>query len=200
MKSIAEDVKRECVRLRVEEGMSLSAISVQTGVSKGTLSVLLRLHPQPKLRKRRAWNKGTRKYNPEESKWHRLAREATLGSNGFSKLAEAAVLFRMCACGISVWGSPFDGEKADWLAQVGDKIFKVQVKLTSKGRHGYPSVNVRSSSAMKPYSDGEVDFLVGYDAYTDTAYVYSWEEIRGRKACVSISEENKERWDKITGA
>jgi hypothetical protein len=50
--------------------------------------------------------------------------------------------------------------------------------------------------ASRKYREGELDFVVGYDFFSDTAYVWSWAEVRGRTS-ISASHDAAERWDKI---
>lgn len=50
--------------------------------------------------------------------------------------------------------------------------------------------------ARRRYADGSIDFIVGYDLFTDTAYVWAWGEVRD-KVCVTICPEAAERWDKL---
>jgi hypothetical protein len=205
MRKIPQEKIDECIRLRVEERLSIEAVRRLTGLSKGSVSKILKPYPLTKqeVQNRNSqspWNKGVEKYDHDESYWHQMATGRGLDANGRSKVAEAAVLFRMCVNGISVWGSPFDGEKADWLAQTDKGIFKIQVKTTTKLKHGMPVVRILSSSKKKRYLEGDFDFLIGYDLYADVAYVWAWDELTDYKTCVTISKESAERWDKIIGA
>ena len=43
----------------------------------------------------------------------------------------------------------------------------------------------------------DFDFLIGYNAYNDMAYVYSFDEIKHLKSTVSITDEAKEAWHKM---
>jgi hypothetical protein len=52
---------------------------------------------------------------------------------------------------------------------------------------------------MRRYMDREFDFIVGYDLFRDTAYVFSWDEVSANKTTVTVSKDAAERWDKILG-
>lgn len=43
----------------------------------------------------------------------------------------------------------------------------------------------------------EFDFIVGYNLFNDTAYVFSFDEVMHIKTYVTISEKYAERWDKL---
>ena len=47
------------------------------------------------------------------------------------------------------------------------------------------------------YKQGDFDFLVGYDGFTDVAYVWSWDEVKDYASSIAISESSIERWDKM---
>ena len=54
-----------------------------------------------------------------------------------------------------------------------------------------------SGTRRVAYKAGDFDFIVGYDLFTDTCYVWSWEEVAHFKATVTICPEAEERWDKL---
>jgi len=65
---------------------------------------------------------------------------------------------------------------------------------------GSPTVSLKRAhghSGFVRYKKGEFDFLIGYDLYSDTAYVWSWDELRALKTNVSIAAGAAERWDKL---
>jgi hypothetical protein len=82
-------------------------------------------------------------------------------------------------------------------------VWKVQVKTASQLGHGLPTVGLRhgasSKAGPKRYKAGDFDFLVGYDIYTDTCYVWTWLELLEHSASVSVCIEAEERWDKFIG-
>jgi len=119
-----------------------------------------------------------------------------------AKIAEAAVLFRMTVCGFNVFGSPFDGDKADWVVEIPEtgRILKVQVKWAHASGKGLPSVSlkcVQGHNKAVRYQKADFDFIVGYDLYADTCYVWSSEEVAHLKRCVAVSPSAAEGWDKM---
>lgn len=116
------------------------------------------------------------------------------------RIAEAATLYRLAVHDLTVMSHVFDGGGEDWLVINKHKAFiRVQVKWARLDRQGLPVFNARRSSGRKAYRRyraDEVDFFVAYDFRTDTAYVFSEEEISG-KATVTIKEDASERWDKL---
>jgi hypothetical protein len=200
-------LSQEAIRLRVEERRSLREIAAITGASKSSLSVWLRPFPltDEELRERRKTADryaAPRKDRGEESKFFRDVAGRELTRQQKAKIAEAAVLFRMVLQGFVTFGSVFDGDKADWMVEVPEtgKIHKIQVRWVREGQHGMPLLGLHCSvghSTRSRYAEGDFDFIVGYDLYSDTAFVYSAEEVSRLKAAVSVSRDHAERWDKL---
>lgn len=201
MPAAKPQLRAECVRLRVEQRMSFREIEAITGASRGSLSAWLKDHPltatEAKARRPKPPTNFP-KARGEESALHQTVKANGLSPNQKGKLAEACILTRMLAHGLIPFGSVFDGEAADWVVQVpGGSIKKVQVKLAFQARHGLPTVALRKSASKRPYRDGDFDILAGFDLYTDTAYVWTWDEIKHNTAAVTVSSDAGERWDKF---
>lgn len=202
----SETFKEEVVRLRVEDQLSLKAISERMGISKGTASLWLRQYPLPtevvKARQRDnalvQSNKG-RKDRGSPSKFWQGSDWGGLSTSAKGKVSELAAAFRMALQGFEVYASPFDGDKADWMVETPAGIWKVQVKTVTESQKGkgLPYVTLRRNSGRQRYQKGEFDFIIGYDFYTDTCYVWSWDEVAHLKSAVVISPEAAERWDKF---
>jgi hypothetical protein len=138
-----------------------------------------------------------------ESKFHRMTGGRQLPRSEKGQIAEAAVLFRLTLLGLPVYGSAFDGAGTDWIVQSSSgRLLKLQVKWASKLRQGLPVIKLRCSNGRlkeRRYREHELDFIIGYDLFTDTAYVYSWAEIAANRSTVTVRQDAAERWDKITG-
>lgn len=121
--------------------------------------------------------------------------------NQKGRLAEAAILFRLVLEGFSVFGSPFDGEKADWVVLVpnSNKTYKIQVRLTRQTTKGLPYVtlNCIRDNINSRLNKEDFDFIVGYNLYNDTAYVFSYDDVKHLKSAVAIRKENAEAWHKM---
>ncbi|MDQ2686944.1 MAG: group I intron-associated PD-(D/E)XK endonuclease [Armatimonadota bacterium] len=201
------ELRAEAIRLRVEERRSLNEIAALTGAAKSSLSIWLRPYPLTVDEKRCRLNTSGLVVNPrkdrgQESKFHRRVADCQLTRHRKGKIAEAAVLFRLVLEDFTVFGSMFDGDKADWFVEVAEtgKRLKIQVRWVKRMAHGLPIVTLicyEGHSVRRSYKEEECDFLVGYDLFSDTAYVYSYAEIAHLKTGISVSLEHAERWDKL---
>ena len=198
------DNKTEARKLR-KSGVSLAQIAVQLGAKKGTVGYWVKdisLTPEQKSRLLSRPNSyhAPKKPRGEQSKLWILS-QGRLSKEGKARVAEAAVLLRAVVLDLRVYGATFDGDKTDWLVQVpSGKLAKIQVKATRQLKYGLPVVGLRCSSGhngKRRYCDGEFDFIVGYDLYTDIAYVYSADEVTNKKNVVTTSPEFAEQWQKV---
>ncbi len=197
------ELKKQARRLRVEGRLSYKEITDRTGVPQGTLSAWLRDIPLTTSEIRAKQQAGRRlgpyKDRGVESKYSKRIPESRLTKVQKARLAEAAALFRLLLHGAAVFGSPFDGDVADWVIEVGASLKKVQVKWAQKQRHGLPLASLqrkRGHRGFQPYQEGDFDFLVVYDYFTDTCYVWSWGEVQS-KTSISIRPDAAEAWDKV---
>lgn len=202
-----KELVQETIRLRVEQRLSLREIAVQTGAAKGSLSAWLKPYPLTED-ERRIRQKTAKRYVPprkergEASKLFQATTGRQLSRLQKSKIAEAAVALRMVVQGFEVYGSMFDGDKPDWVVQVPEtgKIYTIQVRWATAGPHGLPKISLRCTvghNVQQRYAEGDFDFIVGYDFYSDTAFVYSAEEVALLKTAVSMNWDHAERWDKL---
>ena len=214
---MAKDALRaECLRLRREGRLSLREIHAKTGASKGSLSRWLKDDPltPEEIRERQSrpfrHQPTPKKSRGEESKYHRMAKNlGEMTRQQKAKVAEAAVMYRMCVWGYNVFGSVFDGDCADWIVEVPStgQILKVQVKWAQdpslRGQPGLPRIPLGRSGpawgSTQRYRKGEFDFIVGYDFFTDTCYVWSWADVVHLGRSVTIVDTAAERWDKLQG-
>lgn len=201
------ELAQEAIRLRVEERLSLREIADITGASKGSLSVWLKSYPLT-TEERQQRQKSARRYiapkkeRGEISKFFQATAGRELTRLQKAKIAESAVAFRLAVHGFAIYGSMFDGDKADWVVEVPEtrKIHKLQVRWARSGHHGLPYIGLKCTVGhhiQQRYVEGDFDFIVGYDLYSDTAFVYSAEEIVSLKAVVSMNWDHAERWDKL---
>jgi hypothetical protein len=113
-----------------------------------------------------------------------------------SKVSEAAVLCRIVVRGWNVFGAVFDGDKTDWLVETPDrKLSRLQVKLLSQKPYGLPGASLTSRGQR--YQPGDFDFLIGYDLFSDTAFVWSEKELEGHKNTITSCDASREAWDKV---
>ena len=208
MGAVNPDLKAEAIRLRVEERRSLREIESVTKAAKSSLSLWLRPYPLTDDEKK-ARSKTARRYIPpkkshgEESKYHRVVDAANLSPQLKGKVAEAAVLFRLCLHGFAVYNSLFDGDKTDFLVEVPETKLRLKLQVrcvTTPARHGLPGILLTCADGhnkRRRYREGEFDFIVGYYLFNDTAYVFSYDEVVRHKTHITIAEEYAESWDKL---
>jgi hypothetical protein len=74
----------------------------------------------------------------------------------------------------------------------------LQVRWVKQGRAGLPTIKLMCSAGRKKfrrYADDEFDAMIGYDLFTDTAYVFPREKISHLRALVTIADPYAEAWD-----
>jgi len=198
---IPNEVKELAIRLRREERLSIDDIQAITGLSVGTLSVLLKPYPltkdevRTKMSESALRNNPLRKYNPEPSKILQMVADEELSTERKGRIAEAAVMFRLAVLGYDVLRSVFEGLSVDCFAYraESDKTVRLQVKWARREKHGRPLFQVCNGEKNKFRCKERFDFFVGYDLETDTAFVVPAELCEGKrlKAC---DEEYAEAW------
>jgi len=201
------ELKREAIRLRKEERLSYKEIQEQLGVSKGSLSAWLRDIPltekeQVASRRRTRSDKGVRrKARGELSKFARMVQGQRLSSDRKMRISEAAVLFRLALLNFRSFRSTSDNDRVDYVVLIGKKRWTIQVKWCRNLKTGLPVIPLLRSTGeargKTRYKPGEFDFIVGYDLHTDTCYVFSEPETQKYDACITVTEEAAEAWDKL---
>lgn len=205
------ELRAEVRRLRTEQRMSIGEIAEATGAAQGSVSFWLRDIPlseeEQKVRKQ-AWadkfvkSGAWKKDRGDESKFHQMVKRAEISRDRKAQIAESAVLFRLALFGFPTSKPVFGGDKVDFLVETRRGIVRVQVKWAASGQHGLPAVSLRCNNGTRKhrrYAKGEFDFLVGYDLFTDTAYVYSEADVAVLTTRVAIRKDAAERWDKLGG-
>lgn len=203
------DLKAKAIELRANSRKSFGEISDELGVSKGTLSVWLKPYPLSseelanRYSSRKSATEGPRDNTilvmGSESKFH--LEHQDLSPHQMGKLAEAAILFRLTLHGFRVFRAVADGDRTDFVVLEGERFIKLQVKcVAEQSRGGLPSIklwHVEGFQKQKRYTEVEVDFIVGYWLYNDTAYVYSMKELEGNLAVKTITLDGAEAWFKL---
>ena len=205
-KRIDPSVKAECIRLRVEDRLSLSEIRKQVQIDHSTASVLLKPYPltQDELSRKRGERrpKTIREDRfPNLCPFSRFMKPIeSLTRREKGRIAEAAVLLRLSLLGLVPAKPVFDGETSDWLVEIpgAAKILRVQVKWARRQLYGQPFVVLASSNTngkIRVYAPSDFDVIVGYDLYTDQCHVWDWDAIGKNRDRVSASGTSSENWD-----
>lgn len=200
--------KAEAIRLRTESRMSFGEIGDVLGVAKGTLWSWLKDYPLTKeeqtTRKKVQIAKSVRatvKDRGQMSKWWAAVNVGQMQRWQKAQIAEAAVLFRLTLYGFRTFSAVFDGDKTDWLVYSPVGVLKrIQVKWTKRPNRGMPHVSLLCSSGFKTYRryrDDEYDAIIGYDLFTDTAYVFTPADLTRNKSTIAITPAHAEQWNKL---
>jgi hypothetical protein len=102
------------------------------------------------------------------------------------------VTLRLALKGFRVFRSAFEGDGVDLLVLTPDaRSLKIQVKWARTcTQGGLPMIRLMCANGrgkLRRYVEGEVDFAVGYDLYSDRAFVWSWTELRKYKTVVTVT-------------
>lgn len=200
---IPDDKRREAIRLRVEERLSIDEIEKRIGVSRGALSMLLQEYPltDKELHERRArgfrnLNKSRGKYNPVKSKFMAWLKDKPLTTDKKGQIAEAAVLLRLRFLDYEVLTTP-ENSRTDFVVSRAnlESFVRLQVKWARREEEGRPYVNLRNGEGKKirRVSREVCDFVIGYDLETDTAFVIPIDACVGLNS-KSCDEQYAEAW------
>lgn len=197
-------------QLRLDNRMSVKAISKALNVSTGSVSVWLRDIPLTAEEKHSRYvaNGQKTKERPKlseiepSSKFHNWVETDSLTNNQKGKIAESATILRLSILQFDIYKSVFDGEKIDIVAQNpnNQEFLKLQVRWARKQRHGAKTIALTCSNGrnkFRRYTENEFDFIIGYDFETDSCYVYSKDEVLHLKTQVSLQDKCVESWDKL---
>ncbi len=199
---ISPELKAEALRLRRDHRMSLDEIARETGISKGTLSTLLRDEPlTDEERQARRTRSGIQasllrdRYTPEASKYWLLVAGEELTREQKGQIAETAVLFRLALLRYEVWHANFEGNRIDWLVSRpgGNRHVGIQVRWAARGQYGRPAFSARKRSHHEHLAETDCDFIAAYDLETDTVYVLPIAEVAG-VALKTCDEQYAEAW------
>ena len=200
----SKSIKKRAIKFRTKDRLSINEIEKKTKIPKGTLALWLRKNPLTRKEKlaRRRVAQHRRKYTPVESKFHKMALHP-LSKERKGKIAEAAILFRLALNGFNVFSSVFDGDHIDWVVEVQEtkRLVRVEVRWARQGEHGRPCIPLRKHKGRNNtrHIAEDVDYVVGYDLFTDTAYVFTALESKSSNNYLSIRDDVAECWNKLRG-
>jgi hypothetical protein len=204
---IKPELKAEAIRLRIEERLSQEAITKKLKISSGSCSLWLRAFPltEEEIRERNSHPKRRNSdgYPPSKKLWGAASKHYRKidDTNQKGQIAETAVAFRLALHGLDAYRAT--GTKFDFIVSAKGRLVTLQVKWAriTPTKPGLPSAPIRCShgrKATRKYVTGEFDFLVVYNLYDDTAYIFPAAEVI-HKTSVSIRPDAAERWELISG-
>jgi hypothetical protein len=198
------DLRNRAITLRVEGRKSFAEIESELGVPRSNLSAWLKPYPlTPEELSARQKARGrpvkrrTLTVRGEESKFHQLS--ANLTPHQVASVAEAAVQFRLALHGFRVYRALHDGDRIDFLVGCDGRFLKLQVKSLQTPKTGAPLLrlwHVTGHNTKTRYTPDDVDFIVGYWLYNDTAYVYAMSEL-SQKTMMAVTPGAAEAWQKL---
>lgn len=198
------ELRTEAMRLRREERMPLKAIARRLALPVATVGTWLRGHPLTEEERRKQYPVLNRYRTPKKnlgdaSALSVMASSTVLSQRQKGAAAEAAVLLRLTLLGHSVYASPFDGDRVDWLVMINGRPVRVAVRWVRTQRYGLPSVSLKCSNGRvsRRYSADAFDVIAGYSLHLDTVFVWSAAECATRKSAITITPDAAERWDKL---
>ena len=170
------ELKEECIRLRVEQRLSLNEISRATGAPKGTLSAWLRLHPlspsevRAKKDKGRLRHKGRQVSEVDTPPVRYFTKRPSLSYLSRSGVGSAIEWFLSRGYDVSV---PVEPTHYDLVVGSDDGLKRVQIKTTNHKDRGSFKVNTYwlsydpdaecrktySKRRKKPYTKEQIDLL-----------------------------------------
>jgi len=200
--------KRELALKMRNEGVSLTDICNKLRLGKTTVYYWIKdikINYDKSEVSRKSWKQ--RRVNEELTKVLKpinpLYNEklyASFAASQRGNISAAAIFYRLCAFGFSVFSPVFDGERVDVVVESpSKKLIKIQIKSLQQGKFGQPLLSLRRNFKNRKilYVKGEFDFIIGYGFKHDEAYVFSWEETQGYRANIAVTEDSKEAWQKL---
>jgi len=205
-----QETRREALRLRAEERLSLPEIAKRVGVPRSTCYYWIKDAPlaaEERHDRRAAAARARpkpRKDRGQRSSLHEMAGGRSYTAVEAMAISAAATVLRLAIHKWKVMSSVFDGDTVDFYVTRPDsgRHLKIQVKTARGAGQGLPTVSLRrmhNGRAVR-YVRGDFDILVGYWLYSNTAYVWTFGEVEGRTASVTVGPSASEAWAKVEQA
>lgn len=210
MAAAKPELKDRCIRLRIDNRMSLRDIVEETGAAQSSVSKWVRPYPltddEQKLRRKEKEEKyghygRARRVLGDPSKYFKMTAQP-LSSEKKGRIAEAAVLTRFVLHDFETYGGTFGKEKMDLVVRLvgSEKLIRIQVRWAATASYGMPYVHLTKSDGRRRnvrYEKDDFDFIVAYDLHDDVAYVFSQEDTKGNMKTISVRDDVAEDWEKV---
>ncbi len=213
MKRTSQSIVDECIRRRTIQNESINKIAKAIGIAKSTVFGILKPYPLSTERITAGRTLGAKlagAAHRQRSEYRKLAEspffeimnKRALTTDQRGSVSEFAVVFRLLVWGFIPHVSLVPGRKSDITTAIPEtgKILRIQVKTTTRGKHGAPTVGLTwkgNGKGRKLYSAKDVDIIAAYDARTDKCFVFTLPEIAEKKASITARPDAMERWDKL---
>lgn len=199
--------KDEAIRLRTELRLGTKEIQRRTQVPVATLHYWLKNYPLTEAEKKAVIAKAPRYVAPKKQ----------LASNGRAALkiaddvsksnlgaaGEYLIKGRLCLLNLNVIECTSDGDVVDVYVRrnSGQRVAFIQVRVSQRpeGKSGLPYVSLRRyrNGKSNNFSKGDFHFLVGYCRENDSAYVYSYDDVKDKVNTVSLRDDACEAWEPL---
>jgi hypothetical protein len=206
------DIVDEIKKLRFQQ-KTIGEISFALGISKASVSKYMRgislsdktlasLHKQSRIKANNTVRLKRNLLWDNQFKFKGVVTQNSYSREIKGSIAEAAIIYRLLIHNYHVYSSIFSGNRIDIIAYSikMDKFIKIQVKCLSKYNGNItPQVRNRRTKGHNEqvtYSKKDLDILVGYDVLNETAYVFTYNELKNRQV-LNVTVESKENWDKL---
>lgn len=206
-KSIHAEKKDEAIRLRTEKKLGTKEIQRRTQVPVSTLHYWLKNYPLTDAEQKAVLAKSGRYVAPKKQ----------LASNGRTALkiaddvsksnlgaaGEYLIKGRLCLLNLNVIECTSDGDVVDVYVRRdgGQRVAFIQVRVSQKpeGKAGLPYVSLRRyrNGKANNFRKGDFHFLVGYCRENDSAYVFSYEDVKDKVNTVSLRDDACEAWEQV---
>ncbi len=205
-----QQARDEAIRLRAVERLSLPEIAQKVGRPKSTCYYWLKGIPLASEERHRRRAAAARAHpKPRKDRGARSSLHEMAGGRSYTPLeagaiGEAAAVLRLAIHKWKVMSSVFDGDIVDlYITRPGsNRLLKVQVRTARGNGRGMPTVSLRrmvNGRAVR-YGRGDFDILVGYWLFSNTAYVWTFDEVEGHSTSVTIGPAAAEAWGKVDQA
>jgi len=192
--------KPEAIRLRVKERLGVKEISNRTGVPMSTLHHWLRPYPLTAEESHRIRSAAPRYAAPRKtlaspSGGLTFSAASRLPPAAIGLCGESAARFFLSQYGLILANPAGDGDVVDIYARrpSGAKVAFIQARVAGDppSRSGLPSISMRRyrKGRSNTFKKGDFHFLVGYCRQNGHCYVYSYDEVKGNRNSVSLTDD-----------
>ncbi|MTH96006.1 group I intron-associated PD-(D/E)XK endonuclease [Roseibium sp. RKSG952] len=206
-KSHHTDKKPEVIRLRAELRLGMKEIRLRTGVPQSTLHHWLKDHPLTEQEQRDVIVKAPRYVAPKKALNSEgrtpLKIADDISTSRLGAAAECFVKGRLNLLNLTVVECTADGDVVDVYVRRdgGQRVAFIQVRVTQKpeNKAGLPYISLRRyrKGRSNNFNKGDFHFLAGYCRENDSAYVFSFDEVKDKVNTVTIREEARETWEPL---
>lgn len=200
--------KEQAIRIRLSDKLSTPIIGEMLGIDGATVRLWTSPYPlsdweMSEIHRKAGKMSGaiTRQRSQAElnlpCRYQEEISTNTYSSTQTGNIAEAAIRRKCQRLHFEFYAPAYGCAFFDGIIYVPQarQAWKVQIKTATHHNKGLPTVSTRSSK--NKYLRETCDFLIGYEIVSDTAYVWSHDELIPFQYRVSLRPDAKENWKKL---